>query len=73
MTAPTMLRPEHAAELAEVLEFIHEWLSANHDNDAIIASLRRFSLGMFTVDELRSDIGRFAYLLGSDIGLLEDT
>ncbi len=73
MTAPTTLRAEHAAELAEVLEFIHEWLSVNRDNDALRASLRRFSFGLFTIDELRSDIGRFAFLLGGDIGLLEDT
>jgi len=31
MTAPTTLRAEHPAELAEVLEFIHEWLSVNRD------------------------------------------
>ena len=73
MTAPTTLRPDHAAELAEVLEFIYEWLSDNSDNDALRASLHRFCFGVFTIDELRSDIGRFAYLLGGDIGLLEDT
>jgi hypothetical protein len=72
MTAPTTLRADHAAELAELLEFIHEWLSVNRDNDALRASLSRFSFGLFTIDELRSDIGRFAYLLGGDIGLLED-
>lgn len=73
MTAPTSLRAEHAAELAELLEFLHEWLSANTHNNAIHASLLRFSFGLFTLDELRGDIGRFAYLLGGDIGLLEDT
>ncbi len=72
MTAPTELRPEHAAELAELLEFIHEWFTVNRDNEALHASLRRFSFGLFTVDELRSDIGRFAFLLGGHIGLLED-
>ena len=70
MTAPTELRPEHAAELAELLEFIHEWFAT--DNDALQASLRRFSFGLFSLDELRSDIGRFAFLLGGHIGLLED-
>ena len=73
MTAPTTLRPEHAAELADMLEFIYEWLSDNLDNDAVSASLIRFTFGLFTIEELRSDVGRFAYLLGADIGLLEDT
>lgn len=73
MTAPTTLRAEHAVELAEMLEFIYEWLSDNCDNDALRASLRRFSDGLFSIDELRSDLGRFAYLLGGDIALLEDT
>lgn len=73
MTAPITLRPEHAAELAELLEFIHEWLSVNCDSDALGVSLRQFCFGLFTIDELRSDIGRFAYLLGGDIGLLEDS
>jgi len=72
MTAPTELRPEHAAELAELLEFIHEWFATNDDNAALHASLRRFSFGLFSLDELRSDIGRFAFLLGGHIGLLED-
>jgi hypothetical protein len=71
MTAPTTLRAEHAAELAEMLEFIHEWLSVNRDNDAIVASLRRFSFGMFTVDELRSEIGTNIFMLGGDAGFLE--
>ncbi|CAN5712910.1 hypothetical protein BH24ACT5_BH24ACT5_08170 [soil metagenome] len=73
MTAPTVLRAEHAVELAELLEFIHEWLSVNCDRDVLGVSLRQFCFGLFTIDELRSDIGRFAYLLGGDIALVEDT
>ena len=70
---PTELRGDHAAELAEMLEFIYEWFAVNTDNDALAASLHRYSFGLFTLDELRTDIGRYAYLLGGDIGLLEDS
>jgi hypothetical protein len=72
MTAPTTLRADHAAELTEVLEFIHEWLSTNRDNDALRASLRRFSFGLFTIDELRAELGIYVFLLGGDPALLED-
>jgi hypothetical protein len=72
MTAPTTLRADHAAELTEVLEFIHEWLSINRDNDALRASLRRFSFGLFTIDELRAELGTYVFLLGGDPALLED-
>lgn len=68
----TELRPEHAVELAELLEFVHDWFTTNRDNDAFHASLHRFSFGLFDLDELRSDISRFAYLLGGHASLLDD-
>ncbi|HEY5842530.1 MAG TPA: hypothetical protein VIU87_13895 [Mycobacterium sp.] len=56
-----------SAELAELLHFLRDWLVT--DNDNLEASLARFVGGSgYDLSELRSDIGRFAYLLAGDDG-----
>jgi len=52
-----------AIELAELLEFLGDWLESDHDN--LTASLARFvgSLG-YGPDTLRGDSARFRFLLG---------
>jgi len=72
MTAPSVLRPEQAVELAHILEFVHDWLADNTDNAALQASWIRFSFGLVSLGELRCDIARYACLLGSDIDRLEN-
>jgi len=63
MSPATSLRDEDAVELAEMLEFLHDWIAAcPHAR----ASFRRFCLGLFTVEEIRADLARFAFLLGGD-------
>jgi hypothetical protein len=58
-----------AVELDELLEFIGDWLVA--DSNCLGDSLRRFvGVDAFDIDELRSDLLRFAFLLGVDDGEL---
>jgi hypothetical protein len=56
-----------AAELAELLHFLGDWLDADHDR--LGASLRRFvGTAGYDVAELRRDLDRFTFLLGGDDG-----
>jgi hypothetical protein len=52
-----------AAELAELLQFLHDWLAA--DADRLDASLSGF-VGSRAYDtiQLRADLNRFTFLLG---------
>jgi hypothetical protein len=53
-----------AVELAELLEFVHDWLA---DAPArVAASLRRHGGPGYGIDDLRADLARFAFLLGGD-------
>lgn len=63
MNHTTSLRDEDAVELAEMLEFLHDWIATCPEARA---SFRKFCLGMFTVEELRAELARFAFLLGGD-------
>ena len=63
------LRPEEVVELREMLEFLCDWLNDRR----VAASYRQFTFGLLTVDELRADLARFAFLLGGDGYLLDDT
>jgi hypothetical protein len=62
------LRPEEVVELREMLEFLCDWLNDRR----VAASYRQFTFGLLTVDELRVDLARFAFLLGGDGCLLND-
>ena len=56
-----------AAELAELLRFVGDWLAADHDH--LDASLRRFvGVAGYDVDQLRHALNRFTFLLGDDDG-----
>jgi hypothetical protein len=56
-----------AVELAELLHFLGDWPSADHDR--LDASLRRFvGAADYDVAELRRDLDRFTFLLGGDDG-----
>jgi hypothetical protein len=56
-----------AVELAELLQFLHDWLAA--DPDRLGESLSGF-VGSRAYDlvELRADINRFTFLLGGSDG-----
>ena len=56
-----------AVELAELLQFLHDWLAA--DPDPLGKSLRVFIGGRaYDVDQLRADLNRFVFLLGGNDG-----
>lgn len=56
-----------AAELAELLHFVGDWLDADHDR--LDASLRGFvGTAGYDVADLRRDLDRFTFLLGGDDG-----
>ena len=52
-----------------MLEFLCDWL----DDRRVAASYQQFTFGLLTVDELRADLTRFAFLLGGGSYLLDDT
>jgi hypothetical protein len=66
--APVSLRAEDAVELAELLDFLNDWLHHRH----VAASYTRFTFGLLTVDELRADLARFSFLLGGHGRYLDD-
>lgn len=58
---------EAAWELGELLEFVSHWLTYDHDHrDQLARSLGEFTAQRYTIAELRSDLARFAFLLGGD-------
>lgn len=65
MSGQVTLRGEDAFELAELLEFLHDWL-ASHGGRRIAHELNLFSGYGYSIDELRRDLARFAFLLGGD-------
>jgi hypothetical protein len=64
MSAEITLRDDAAVELGEMLEFLHDWIDSAPD--ALGQCLWRFTGGGYTLDELRADLARFAFLLGGD-------
>jgi hypothetical protein len=61
------LNAADAGELADVLEFLSEWLA--RDPARLAASLTEFvGHPAYGVDELRGDLERFLFLLGGSDG-----
>jgi len=57
-----------AAELAEALTFVGQWLSGA-DRDQLAASFHRFvGTDSYDLTALRADLARFTFLLGQDDG-----
>ncbi len=50
---------EDLVELAEFLGFLHDWMRTDHDT--LSRSVRRFTFGLFTLDEFIADTIKFAY------------
>jgi hypothetical protein len=56
-----------ATELAELLQFVTDWLAS--DRDALEQSLREFvGAGGYDVESLRDDVHRFVFLLRGSEG-----
>jgi hypothetical protein len=67
-TAQIHLELVDAAELAEALTFISQWL-AGPDHTKLEASFRHFmGVDGYDLTELRTDLARFTFLLGHDDG-----
>lgn len=62
--APVTLRADDAIELGELLDFVLDWFHQHRDE--LRTCYRRFTYGLLTLDELTSDLARFAFLLGGD-------
>jgi hypothetical protein len=61
------LDPADTAELAEILQFLADWLTAHHDH--LDASLRAFvGTDAYGAQHLRADLDRFTFLLGGNDG-----
>ena len=61
------LNAADAAELAETLQFLSEWLA--RDPNRLSASLAQFvGHPAYGLDELRGDLERFVFLLGGSDG-----
>ena len=61
------LAAEDAIELAEMLDFVRDWLGT--DTDMLRVSFRRFvGADGYDLAELRSDLARFTFLLGGSDG-----
>lgn len=54
-----------ASEIAEALQWLRDWFG--YDPDTLAASIRRHSFGLFTLDEIDGDLGRFVHALGADL------
>ena len=62
------LDPADAAELAETLTFLTQWLSGSQ-KQALADSFAAFvGHPAYTTDSLRADLHRFAFLLGASDG-----
>jgi len=61
--APVCLRAEHAVELAELVEFLGDWLDGAPG--VVADSLAGFCGNGYSTEELRADLARLSFLLGS--------
>ncbi|HEY3691445.1 MAG TPA: hypothetical protein VGL46_14310 [Pseudonocardiaceae bacterium] len=62
------LHPNDAVESAELLQFLDDRLTSDHDHN-LDASLTRFAGSRgYDLSQLRTDLGRFAFLLGANDG-----
>lgn len=64
MSGEVSLRDDDAIELGEMLEFLHDWIGFHRLRAG--QSLDLFTAAGYTLEELRADLARFAFLLGGD-------
>lgn len=57
-----VLEDDDVVELGELLEFLYDWIGFHCRRAG--ESLNVFTCGGYTIDELRADLARFAFLLG---------
>lgn len=62
-TPTVTINADDAVEIIDALEWVIEWFAGDPDQLAD-RSLRRYSFGLFTLDELAGDLKRFVATLG---------
>ena len=67
MSSYVTIHDLHAIELGELLEFICDWI--DYAADDLGELFPRFAGDGYTLVELRADVLRFAFLLGSMLSL----
>jgi hypothetical protein len=65
------LLDDDSGELAALLGFLADWIAT--DPDTLGPSMHRFTFGLFGLDEIRGDLSRFAWALGADVSIPDDT
>jgi hypothetical protein len=50
-----------AIEIAEALHWLRDWFASDPN---LAKSMRRFSYGLMTLDEISAELNQFAYTLG---------
>jgi hypothetical protein len=68
MTTPP-IDPVEIVELGEIFAYLIDWFDA--DASRLAASLHTFNEGHYTLDELRDDLLRYAFLIGTDTDFLD--
>ena len=56
-----MIDAADAIEIGEALQWLRDWFASDPE---LARSMRRFSFGLFTLDEISDDLDRFANKLG---------
>jgi len=51
-----------ASEIAEALQWLRDWFAS--DPDVLAPSMRRFSFGLFSLEEISADLDQFTITLG---------
>lgn len=59
------LNAADAIEIAEALQWLRDWFG--YDPDTLAASMRCHSFGLFTLDEIDGDLGRFVHVLAGGL------
>ncbi len=63
MNTPTTVTLDAASaiEIAEALQWLRDWFASDAD---LARSMRHFSFGLFTIEEISAELDRFAFTLG---------
>jgi hypothetical protein len=61
VSQPFHIDPADATEIAEALQWLRDWFASDPD---LARSMRRFSYGLISLDEISTELDGFAWTLG---------
>jgi hypothetical protein len=61
VSQPISIDPADATEIAEALQWLRDWFASDPD---LARSMRRFSYGLISLDEISTELDGFAHTLG---------